>query len=114
MEYRPTQYGKPRGEYVPLRVQPRLASWMAAGHPDQVRLEEFLSHACERVQGQLERAPEPLALSLEVGLPGSTSLVGSHDLDNYLLPLAKRLGKLSGRDFVSVWGSKQHADSSSV
>jgi hypothetical protein len=114
MEHRPTHFAKPAGEYVPLQVQPRLASWMAAGHPDQIRLEEFLTHAYELVQGQLKRVPDPLALGLEVGLPGSISLVGSHDLDNYLFPLAKRLSELSGRSFVSVWGSKQHADTSSI
>jgi hypothetical protein len=49
-----------------------------------------------------------------VGLSESVSLVGSHDLDNYLFPLAKRLSERSGRSFVSVWGSKQHIGTSSI
>lgn len=55
-------------------TEPRLASWMAAGHPDQLRLDEFLTHAYELVKGQLERAPEPLVLGLDVGLHESISL----------------------------------------
>lgn len=114
MGHQPTRYSKPGGEYVSLRTQPRLASWMAAGHPDQLRLEKFLTHAYELVQGQLERTPEPLVLGLDVGLRECISLTDSHDLDNYLFPLAMRLAKLSGRSFVSVWGSKRHAETSSI
>lgn len=88
MDYQAAQFAKPGGDDVPLRVQPRLASWMAAGHPDQVRLEEFLAHAYEQVEPRLAQVPGPLALSLEVGLPESTRLLEAYDLDNYLFPLA--------------------------
>ena len=37
-----------------------------------------------------------------------------HDLDNYLLPLTIRLSSRTRLPFVSVWGTKQHADTSTV
>jgi hypothetical protein len=35
-------------------------------------------------------------------------------LDNYLFPLATRLSRLAGRKFVSVWGTKRHAEESYI
>src|SRR3954464_4616681 len=104
MEYRSPLFAKPDGDYLPLSVQPRLASWMAAGHPDQVKLEDFLAHAYELVQRQLKQTPDPLVLGFEVGLCESVPLLEAHDLDNYLFPLAKRLSERGGRRFASVWG----------
>lgn len=97
-----------------LRVQPRLASWMASGRPDQVRLDESLADAYELLRQRLDVLSGPLALRLDVGLPSKTPLLEQHDLDNYLFPLATRLSKLSGRQFVSVWGTKRHAGSSYI
>jgi hypothetical protein len=34
----PAFYLRPEGAAIELRTPPRLASWNAAGHPDQVRL----------------------------------------------------------------------------
>jgi hypothetical protein len=110
----PPLFAKPGSEYIPLSIQPRLASWMVAGHPDQVRLEEFLTHAYELVQHRLEQVPDPLVLGFDVGLQESTRRLESNDLDNYLFPLAKRLSERSGREFASVWGSKRHASASSI
>jgi hypothetical protein len=55
-----------------------------------------------------------LALRLDVGLPDSVKLLDAHDLDNYLYPLTARLTASTGRTFVTVWGTKQHANQSWV
>lgn len=110
----PPLFAKPNHALTPLRVRPRLASWMSADHPDQIRLEAFLAHAQELVLPQLVQLDDPLALCLEIGLPPSTPLLDQHDLDNYLFPLACRLSKQSGRQFMSVWGSKRHAETSYI
>lgn len=57
---------------------------------------------------------DPLALLLDVGLPRDVALLDQHDLDNYVLPLAVRLSKTSGRQFASVWAFKSHSQSSAV
>ena len=95
----------PESAPIPLRVPPSLASWDRAGSPSQVRLGAFLEHA----EAQLAAWPvarEPLAVLLDVALPASADLYESGDLDNYLFPLAQRLG--SDR-LASVWASKSHA-----
>jgi hypothetical protein len=107
-------YAKPDTGLTRLRAQPRPASWSAAGHPDQRRLEEFLADAVDLCGRRLTALPDPLALRLDVGLPATTPLLDQHDLDNYLFPLASALSNVSGRRFVSVWGTKQHAESSYV
>ena len=55
---------RPRGDGLALGIRPSLASWMPAGHPDQVRLEMFLAHV------------EGLALPLikQVDHPGPSQL----------------------------------------
>jgi hypothetical protein len=62
-------FAKPDVEPVVLDVALRLASWMAAGHRDQVRLEEFLAHAEQVLATPLAQLPDPLALRLDVALP---------------------------------------------
>ena len=57
---------------------------------------------------------DPLALRLEVGLPGDVALLDQHDLDNYVFPLIMRLSKTSGRQFASVWAAKSHKEDSGV
>ena len=96
----------PESEPVALETAPRLASWMAMGHPDQVRLGAFLDHAEAAIAPKISRLQEPLALHLDIGLPPSTELLEHHDLDNYLYPLATRLGS---RRFGSVWATKATA-----
>lgn len=107
-----TFFAKPSTEAVALGVAPALASWMRAGHRDQVRLEGFLADAEERVQPRLVELASPLSLWLEVGLPPEVPLLDQHDLDNYLFPLNTRLARR--HKFVSVWGSKQYAHTSHV
>jgi hypothetical protein len=109
-----TFFARPQGDRLPLEVAPRLASWMISDHPDQVRLTAFLDHAEAVVRPRIDQLPGPLALLLEVALPDTVPLLDQHDLDNYLFPLAKRLGAGTGREFVSVWGTKSVGDRSSV
>ncbi|KIH98607.1 hypothetical protein LP52_12345 [Streptomonospora alba] len=105
----PPFFTEPNAECLPLRIRPRLDSWERGGHPDQVRLEEYLVHVQEIVQPRLERTPGPRVLRLDVVLPGSVPLLEHHDLDNYLFPLVKRISRDSGCHFASVWGTKSHA-----
>jgi hypothetical protein len=61
-------FERPDGPALELAVRPRLASWMKAGHPDQVRLATFLDHVESLVSPALTTLPGPLALRLDVGL----------------------------------------------
>jgi hypothetical protein len=99
---------------MPLGLPPELASWNAAGHPDQVRLAISLADAEQILAPGIEALDSPLALRLDVGLPDSTPLLDQHDLDNYLHPLTSHLRRSTGRQFVSVWSTKQHAETSYV
>jgi hypothetical protein len=107
-------YERPEAPPTRLRRRPRLASWNAAGHPDQVRLRAALEDAGELLAPSLAKLDVPLALRLDVGLPSAVPLLGEHDLDNYAYPLAFYLAKQTTRQFVSVWCTKQHADKSFV
>lgn len=92
----PVFFARPEGDAVRLRIQPRLACWNAAGHPDQVRLAEFLDHAESVLKPTLERLSEPVALRLDVGLPDVVSVLDGRDLDNFAYPLAARLARSCG------------------
>lgn len=107
-------YARPEGGAIQLRVHPRLASWNAAGHPDQLQLEAALIDTEQLLTPTIAQTLEPLALRLDVGLPFNVPLLGEHDLDNYLYPVTSYLAKRSGNQFLSVWGTKQHADRSFV
>jgi hypothetical protein len=93
---------------VELTRQARLASWDPAGHPAQVALSNYLDHTEQDLRDHL-RAPAPWALELHVGLPAASRLLDHHDLDNYLYPLAKRLGS---RHIISARALKQYGDRS--
>jgi hypothetical protein len=97
-----------------LRLSPRLASWEATGHPAQLALADALSDAECLLRPALESHVRPLALRLDVGLPGSIPLLDDHDLDNYVLPLAAHLKKQSVKEWDSVWCTKSHGESSFV
>lgn len=92
----------PEGEGIALELKPRLASWEARDHPDQVSLREWLAHVGERVEPQLDRIPGPLVVRLDVGLPEDADPLWQRDLDNYLDPIAR---ELPGR-VVSFWARK--------
>lgn len=105
----PVFYAKPTTELKRLRMAPRLASWNAAGDPDQVRLVAALDDVTELLLPDLRATQEPVALRLDVGLPPTVPLLAEHDLDNYAFPFTRHLASAASRAFASVWCTKQHA-----
>src|SRR5690606_32912578 len=80
-------------DVVGLAVQPQLASWDKVGHHSQVSLEGFLAHVAAVAAPMMATAGELLAVDLTVGLPDTVPMTGGgRDLDNYLFPVAQRLG----------------------
>ena len=78
---------------IRLSVEPQLASWDRAGGTGQIKLGHFLDHAEAMAAPTMAAADGLLAVELTVGLPDKLSLTGGgRDLDNYLFPLAQRLG----------------------
>jgi hypothetical protein len=74
-------------------VKPQLASWERAGHPSQVKLRRFLAHVDAIAGPVLASVSGPVVAELIVGFSDGVCLVdGGHDLDNYLFPVAQRLG----------------------
>ena len=106
-------YYRPTGDAVPLAVEPELASWDVAGSPGQVRLARFLDHAAEVAAPKIAAASDGrLVLEFVIGLPHNVPLTeGGRDLDNYLYPLAHRLG---ARNLAAVFGRKTHNEPSSL
>ena len=99
----------PRRRYAAER-QPQLASWDRAGHPSQVKLARFLAHVDAIAGPVLETARGRVAAELIVGFSDGVSLIdGGHDLDNYLFPVAQRLGP---QRVAAVFGRKIHGPSS--
>jgi len=87
-----TRYRRPAGG-VPLHVAPELASWDIAGSHGQVRLATFLDHLESVAAPLISQTSGPLVVELTVGLPSEVPLTsGGRDLDNYLYPVARRLG----------------------
>ena len=101
----PVFYQLPEGEPIVLRETPRLSRWNRSGDPDQVRLTLAADHAERSVRPTWDRLAGPAALRLDVGLHRSTRLLHRDDLDNYLLPLADRLGR---ERIVTAWASKRY------
>ncbi len=73
-----------------------------------------MAYAEELTRPLLHELTDPLALSIDVGLPPHTPLLAAHDLDNYALPLATRLSRRGNRRIVSVWCTKRHNDTSYI
>jgi hypothetical protein len=91
-------------------VKPQLASWDRAGHPSQVKLARFLAHVDAIAGPVLAGVSGRVAVELIVGLPDGVSLIdGGHDLDNYLFPVAQRLGP---QRVAAIFGRKIHGPSS--
>jgi hypothetical protein len=91
-------------------VKPQLASWDRAGHPRQVKLAVFLARVDAIAGPVLARVSGRVAVELIVGFDDGVSLTGGgHDLDNYLFPVAQRLGP--GR-VAAIFGRKIHGPSS--
>lgn len=71
-------------------LTPRLESWNAKTDPAQVRLLAYL----EDVRDRLGALPEgPLGLHLEVDVEYTSRLTHHYDLENYLTPLVRFLGR---------------------
>lgn len=101
-------YCRPVGS-IRLCVDPQLASWDRAGSPGQVKLSRFLDHAEAAAAPTMRALDGPLAVELTVGLPGHLSLIsGGRDMDNYLFPLAQRLGAAR---ITAMFGRKVHGAS---
>jgi hypothetical protein len=91
-------------------VMPQLASWDRAGHPSQMTLARFLPHVAAVAGPVLARASSRAAAELIVGFSDGVSLTdGGHDLDNYLFPVAQRLGP---ERVAAIFGRKVHGPSS--
>jgi len=91
-------------------VKPQLASWDRAGHPSQVKLARFLAHVDVIAGPVLAKVNGRVAAELIVGFGDEVSLIdGGHDLDNYLFPVAQRLGP---ERVVAMFGRKIHGPSS--
>jgi len=86
-----------------LLGRPVLESWDKAGSSSQTRLTRFLDTIADDGSG----LAEPLAMDLVIALPeGISRTGGGHDLDNYLLPIVRRLGH---QRFVAVFARKVDA-----
>lgn len=95
------------GRQLPDGLSPRLASWNAATHPEQIAVQSYLNGIDEFCSDFGD--PEGLALRLDVGRPLASPLLGAGgDLDNYLFPVAARLG---ANRFDTAWCSKKHGPS---
>jgi hypothetical protein len=91
-------------------VKPQLASWERAAHPSQVKLNRFLGHVDVIAGPVLAAASGRVAVELIVGFSDGVSLIdGDHDLDNYLFPVAQRLGP---QRVAAIFGRKIHGPSS--
>src|SRR5262249_25797530 len=91
-------------------VKPQLASWDRAGHPSQVKLARFLAHVDVIAAPVLANVRGRVAAELIVGFGDGASLIdGGHDLDNYLFPVAQRLGP---QRVAAIFGRKIHGPSS--
>jgi hypothetical protein len=91
-------------------VRPQLASWDRAGHPSQVKLRRFLAHVDAIAGPVLAGVDGRVAAELIVGFSDGISLIdGGHDLDNYLFPVAQRLGQ---ERVAAIFGRKIHGPSS--
>ncbi len=92
-----------------LSIGPQLASWDRAGSPSQVRLEAFLAQVDRLSAPMIAGTNGRLAVELVVGLPDGVPLTeGGRDLDNYLYPVAQRLG---GTRIAAMFGRKVHGPS---
>lgn len=91
-------------------VKPQLASRDRAGHPSQVKLARFLAHVDAIAGPVLATARGRVAAELIVGFSDGACLIdGGHDLDNYLFPVAQRLGP---ERVAAIFGRKIHGPSS--
>jgi hypothetical protein len=109
MAYMAVVYRRPVGA-MRQSVKPQLASWERAGHPSQVKLGRFLAHVDVIAGPVLATVSGRVAAELIVGFSDGVSMIdGGHDLDNYLFPVAQRLGS---QRVAAIFGRKLHGPSS--
>jgi hypothetical protein len=102
-------YDWPDAQPMPIAVRPRLESWDAKAARSQIELGEYLDHVKSLVASDLAAIDGPAAIALTVGLGTERSLTsGGGDLDNYLLPVVRRLGE---KRFNAAWATKHHGAS---
>jgi hypothetical protein len=102
-------YRRPVG-VMRQNVKPQLASWDRAAHPSQVKLRRFLAHVDAIAGPVLAAVSGRVTAELIVGFSEGVSLIdGGHDLDNYLFPVAQRLGP---QRVAAIFGRKIHGPSS--
>src|SRR5215472_8833390 len=103
------EYRRPAG-VMRQSVKPQRASGERAGHPSQVKLGRFLAHVDAIAGPVLAAVRGRVAVELIVGFSDGVSLIdGGHDLDNYLFPVAQRLGP---QRVAAIFGRKIHGPSS--
>jgi hypothetical protein len=92
---------------------PRLESWNASDDPDQIALREYLDGLYGDLSRHLPAPGTPVSLGLAVGLGSADRMLDHRDLDNYLLPVTRRL-RQNGNEVVSVHGSKSASSTSAI
>ncbi len=107
-KFRRWRMGEP---LVELRdLQPRLASWDAKTNQNQVNLQAYVDDIEQRL-ATVELPAEGLFVDLTVDIGEPSKLLVLRDLENYLTPLVKRLGR---NRFVYARGVKQSGGGSSL
>ena len=102
-------YGWPDAQSMPIAVRLRLESWDAKAARSQIELGEYLDHVESLVASELASIDGPAAIALTVGVGTERSLTsGGGDLDNYLLPVVRRLG---AAQFNAAWAIKHRGAS---
>jgi hypothetical protein len=105
-------FDRPTATLRVLRTAPVLESWEKADHPSQQRLRAYLDQIEALVNSSVPLSSGHLAIELTVGFrPGVAVDSGGHDLDNYLLPVARRIGP---QRIDAMFGRKIYADSSTI
>ena len=95
-----------------LGCPPVLESWNHKDHPDQVRLNAFLAEVEKATDCRTWQPADTYAIELVVGLPPGTPLTsGGRDLDNYLRPIARRVGE---SHLVAAFARKIHHPESTI
>jgi hypothetical protein len=95
-----------------LATEPVLESWNAGDHPDQLRLRAYLDEVAGQLGVDSWNPDEPRTIELVVGLPEPLPLdSGGRDLDNYLFPVARRLG---AHRVAAVFGRKVRQHGSAI
>jgi hypothetical protein len=81
-------------------------------HPDQRRLRAYLDNVIALIGVDAVPIGDPLAVELVVGLPSTAAPdAGGRDLDNYMLPIARRIG--AGR-IAAMFGRKRLQEGSTT